>query len=333
MTDSRALTTALVGGVALALAILVSLMLGLVQLGPFAALHAVFSPATAAPQDTGIVWSIRLPRVLVAALVGAGLATAGAVMQAVLRNPLAEPGITGVSAGAAVGAVGSIILGFGGSLQWGVPIAAFVGAAAVTLILLAVVRARPDLGPSSIILVGVALNALAGAIIALLIANAPDDALVHSATFWLAGDLDLRDWSHVALAVGPILLGIALILWRSTRLDTLSLGADVAWTSGINVTRERTMLLLIASLVTAVAVSVSGVISFVGLIVPHALRLVVGASHARLVPLSAVVGSAVVVIADTIARTAFHPAVLQTGVICAVLCAPVFLGMLLWRRR
>ncbi|MFF8818627.1 FecCD family ABC transporter permease [Leucobacter sp. NPDC015123] len=332
-TRHPAMWTAIVGTLALGVCALFSLMLGIVRLSPTETLGALFAPANAEMQAATVVWSIRLPRIAVAALVGAALAVVGTVMQAILRNPLAEPGITGVSAGAAVGAVAGITLGFSGTHQWGVPVAAFAGAATVALILLSVLRSRRDLGPGTIILVGVSISALAGALINVLIANAKDDALVRSAMFWLAGDLELRSWDHVTLAIAPILIGVAYLATRVRALDALALGEEIAATSGVNVTRERTVLLLVAALVTGAAVAVSGIISFVGLVVPHFLRLLVGASHARLLPLAALGGALFLIAADTVARTAFGAVVVQTGVVAALVGAPVFLALLLRKGR
>lgn len=314
----------------LVVAVVVALAVGTVRLSPAEVLHAVLDRDDPAGfEASAVVWSLRLPRAVVAVLVGAALATVGTVMQAILRNPLADPGVTGVSAGAAVGAVAGIVLGLAGSLSWGVPLAAFAGAAGAALLLQAVLQSRRDLGAPSIILVGVSINALAGAAISVLIANAHDDALARGAMFWLAGDLELRDWHHVALAVGPVLVGLAVLLARTRALDALALGEQVAATSGVDVHRERLVLLLVCSLVTGAAVAVSGIIGFVGLVVPHALRLVVGGAHHRLLPLSAVGGALFLVLADTVARTAFSPVVVQTGVVCALVGAPVFLVLLL----
>lgn len=324
--------TATVATLLLVVAAFLSLSLGVVKLSVPETMQALFRPATAENSAAAVIWSIRLPRIIVAMLVGAGLATVGAVMQAILRNPLAEPGITGVSAGAAVGAVAGITMGLAGSSQWGIPLAAFAGAAIVSLILQFVLQTRRDLGPATIILVGVSISALAGAIINVLIANAHDDALVRSALFWLAGDLELRSWDHVLIAIAPIMLGVAYLLSRIHALDALSLGEQTAATSGVNVARERVILLLVGSLVTGAAVAVSGIISFVGLVVPHAVRLMVGASHARLLPLSALGGALFLVLADTIARAAFGSVVVQTGVVAALVGAPIFLILLLRKR-
>lgn len=332
-TRHPVLWTTVCGVLALAVAAMLSLMLGIVRLSPADTFTALFAPHQADIQASTVVWSIRLPRIVVAALVGAALAVVGTVMQAILRNPLAEPGITGVSAGAAVGAVAGITFGFSGTNQWGIPLAAFAGAATVALILLGVLRSRRDLGPGTIILVGVSISALAGALINVLIANAKDDSLVRSAMFWLAGDLELRTWDHVLLAVGPIVAGLIILATRVRSLDALALGEQIAATSGVNVARERTLLLLVAALVTGAAVAVSGIISFVGLVVPHFLRLLVGASHARLLPLAALGGALFLIVADTIARTAFGAVVVQTGVVAALVGAPVFLSLLLRKSR
>lgn len=322
------------GGV-LVLAVLVTLSMcvGLVALNPIEAIAAVFAPAASDPQTAAIIWSIRLPRAIVAVLVGAALSGVGVALQAVFRNPLADPGITGVSAGAAVGAVAGITLGLAGTLQWGVPLAAFAGALAVALVLQLAIQVMRAASSHTIILIGVAINAFAGAIIAMLIANAQDDALVRSALFWLAGDLDLRTWSHAAIAVIPIIAGLGMLLARPRALDALLLGDDVAETSGFNAHRTRIALLLVTSLITGAAVAVSGMIAFVGLVVPHAVRLLIGGRHALLLPVSILCGSLFLLAADTLARTAFGSVVVQTGAVCALVGAPVFLMLLLSRRR
>lgn len=321
----------LIGFVVLVFAALGSLSVGLVTLTPHQVFTALFQPQTAPLSEVAVIWTIRLPRIVVAAIVGAALAAVGVVMQAILRNPLAEPGITGVSSGAAVGAIAGITLGIGSSHAWGLPLTAFLGAALVALLLQSLLQFRKDLGPATIILVGVSISALCGALIHLLIANAPDDALARSALFWLAGDLELRNWHHVVIVLVPVLAGLAILGSRFRSLDALALGEQIAATSGVHVTRERIVLLLIASLVTGAAVAVSGVISFVGLVVPHAVRLIIGASHGKLLLVSTFGGAIFLVIVDTIARSAFGSVVVQTGVVAALVGAPVFLALLIRR--
>lgn len=320
--------------VALVIALAVSVSVGIVPLSLDRVLHGLADPSLTGPdrEAAAIVWTLRLPRAVVAILVGAALAVVGVVMQAIFRNPLADPGVTGVSAGAAVGAVAAITLGAAGGTQWGIPVAAFTGAVAVCLVLQLVLSSNRGASVHTLILVGVSINAFAGAVIAILIANAADDALARGAMFWLTGDLDLRTWAHAALAVGPILIGVAFLVTRSHVLDALILGDAVAITSGVNVHRNRLVLLAVASLVTGAAVSVSGIISFVGLVVPHGIRLLLGAKHSLLLPLSVIAGSTFLLVADTVARVAFTPAVVQTGVICALAGAPLFLFLLLRRR-
>ena len=326
----RALWLAAGAALALVLAVLLSVGLGTLRLDPLEAVRALVAPDST--QVSTVVWSIRLPRIVVAVLVGGALAGVGVVMQAVFPNPLADPGVTGVSSGAAVGAVAGITLGLGGSLQWGVPLAAFAGSLAVALALQAVLQANRGASTYTLILVGVSINAFAGAVISVLVANAKDDALARGAVFWLAGDLELRTWNHAAMAVVPIVLGLTILLTRTRALDALLLGDDVAATSGHDVHRTRLVLLLVASLVTGAAVAVSGVISFVGLVVPHAVRLVIGAKHTLLLPISIVCGSLFLVLADTAARAVSTTAVVQTGAVSAVVGAPVFLALLLSRR-
>ena len=326
----RAALLAVGAVVALVLAVVLSVGLGTLRLDPLEAVRAVVSPADS--RASAVVWSIRLPRLAVAVLVGGALAGVGVVMQAVFRNPLADPGVTGVSSGAAVGAVAGITLGLGGTLQWGIPIAAFAGSLVVALLLQAVLHANRGASSYTLILVGVSINAFAGAVISILVANAQDDALARGAVFWLAGDLELRTWTHAAIAVVPVVVGLLVLLTRARALDALLLGDDVAATSGYDVHRARLVLLLVASLVTGAAVAVSGVISFVGLVVPHAVRLVVGARHSLLLPLSIVCGALFLVVTDTIARTVSVSVVVQTGAVCAVVGAPVFLALLLSRR-
>lgn len=334
VTVPRLSLTVAASAAALAIAALVALSVGTVQLSPADVFGGLFSDGTGEYERAhAIIHSLRLPRALVAACVGAALAAVGVVMQAILRNPLAEPGVTGVSAGAALGAVAGITMGLAGSLRWGVPLAAFAGAVAAALILQLVATTQRQLGSAGLILVGVSLNALAGAGISALIANAQDDALARGAQFWLAGDLSLRDWTHVLLVAIPAAIGIVVMIARAPALDALALGDQVAATSGIHVHRERLVMLLVASLVTGAAVAVSGIISFVGLVVPHGVRLIVGGAHARLLPLSVIAGALFLIVADTIARAAFAPAVVQTGVVCALVGAPLFLTLLLRRAR
>ncbi|MBB6553280.1 FecCD family ABC transporter permease [Nonomuraea rubra] len=282
-------------------------------------------------QNALVVDQIRLPRILVAALVGAALGVAGAVMQALFGNPLAEPGVTGVSAGAAVGAVLAITSGAAGTLV--LPAAAFAGALLTVAAIYAIGAFSRSRGLATVLLVGIALNALLGAVVSALVANAPDEQSLRGIVFWLQGDLDARTWEHVGLALGPVVIGVAATLVFSRDLNVLLLGDDAARTSGVDAARTRHVLLVLASLLTGVAVSVSGVIGFVGLVAPHVIRLTAGPDHRLLLPASALLGAVFLVLADTAARMLLAPVTLQTGVVTAFVGAPVFLLLVLWSRR
>lgn len=278
-----------------------------------------------------VVGEIRLPRVLVAVLVGAALGTAGAVMQALFGNPLAEPGVTGVSAGAAVGAVLAITAGAGGTLV--LPAASFAGALLTVGAVCGIAAASRGRGMATVLLVGIALNALLGAVVSALVANAPDEQSLRGIVFWLQGDLDARTWEHVRLTVVPVLAGVAAAMVFSRDLNVMMLGDDAARTSGVDVARTRNVLLALASLLTGMAVAVSGVIGFVGLVAPHVVRLITGPDHRLLLPASALLGAVFLVSADTAARLLPASVTLQTGVVTAVVGAPVFLLLVLWSRR
>lgn len=277
------------------------------------------------PGHEALVATVRLPRVLLASLTGAALACAGAVMQAVFRNPLAEPGITGVSSGAATAAVLLLVTGTAASASWVLPAGAFAGALlAVALVQLIAGVARPG-SSATLLLVGVALNALLGAIIAAAIANAPDVADVQQAIFWLNGDLTATTWHDVGVAVLPVVTGLVVLLCFARELNLMIISDDMASASGVSTMVVRQVVLALAALVTAATVAVTGVISFVGLVVPHLVRLVLGPDHHRLLPVSMGAGAIFLTVADLGARLLLDPVVLQTGVVTALIGAPVLL--------
>lgn len=284
-------------------------------------------PATSA----ALVWSIRLPRVVLAGLVGAALAVAGVVMQAVFRNPLAEPGITGVSSGAAVAAVLIIITGAASAHPWLLPIGAFAGAIIAVAFVQLVAGMRGG-GGATLLLVGIALNAFLGAIISAAIANAPSSDDAQQAMFWLNGDLTASNWDDVRMAVAPIVIGTAILLLAVPELNLFLLGEDQARATGVRTGRTRQLLLALAALITAAGVAVTGVISFVGLVVPHLVRLVLGPDHRVLLPVSMALGAVFLMAADLVARNVFSPVVLQTGTITALIGAPVLLALVLRER-
>lgn len=274
-----------------------------------------------------VLWDIRFPRVVLGVVVGSALAAAGACMQGSFANPLAEPGIVGVSSGAALGAVVQIALGMTLAGTWSLAAFAFIGGLiTVTLVYLS---ARND-GRTEVItlvLAGVAINAFAGALIGLLTYVA-SDAQLRSITFWSLGSLAQATWPKVAV-VGPLaLLGLAAAMTQARQLDLLALGERSARGLGVDVERLRIVTLAIVALLTAASVAVSGVILFVGLVVPHLVRMVAGPGHRLLLPASALAGAIVLVVADVVARTIVSPAELPLGVLTALIGSPFFFILL-----
>lgn len=291
-----------------------------------------------------IVTLVRLPGLMVAALVGAALAAAGAAMQGLFRNPLADPGIIGVSAGASLGVVLAITQVFVFSdlwlldgdaaqdLLWRVPIAAFIGAllAALTVYLMSLQRGRINL--AALLLSGVALNAVLGAFTSLLLLRSADFEKMRAVLSWLVGSLEGRGWDYFHVAKWPIVLSALLLLLFARDLNLLALGEENAQALGVNVPRVRLILLTLSCLLTASAVSIAGAIGFVGLIVPHMLRLVIGPDHRVLLPASLIGGAAFLVFADALSRSLVASEQLPVGTVTALLGGPFFL-FLLWRNR
>ncbi len=284
------------------------------------------------PIDEGIVWNYRLTRALVAAACGAGLATCGVILQSLLRNPLADPYLLGISAGASTGAVMVALLGVGAgviSLSAG----AFAGAvmAFVLVILLARVSGSAS-GTGQIILAGIAGSQLFNALTAFLITRSASSEQARGIMFWLLGNLGGVRWPSVWLAVPAALLGLAVCLWHRRALDAFTFGADSAASLGIAVRRVQILLIGCAALVTAVMVSIVGSIGFVGLVIPHAARLLLGTGHGRLLPASALGGAVFLIAADVLSRTLIKGQVIPVGVITALVGAPVFALILVGRR-
>ncbi|MCQ9172059.1 iron ABC transporter permease [Corynebacterium amycolatum] len=280
------------------------------------------------PATQSLVWSIRLPRVLLAGLVGASLAVAGATMQAVFRNPLAEPGVTGVSSGAAVVAVILIVTGVAAKAPWVLSAGAFIGAL-LAVIFVQIVAGLNGGSGATLLLVGIALNAFLGAVIAATIANAPHSDDAQQAMFWLNGDLTASNWQDIALAVGPITVGTVILMMLIPELNLFLLGEEQAAATGMRTVWIRQLLLALAALVTAAGVAVTGVISFVGLVVPHLIRLAIGPDHRSLLPISMCLGAVFLILADLVARSLFSPVALQTGTVTAFLGAPALLALIL----
>ena len=332
MTDGgrrRLVLVALAAALALAMAAAVAFGSVSLPLGSVASSLAsgMGLPRWGAPLDApgeAILWSVRLPRVLLAVLVGGGLAVVGAALQSVFRNPMADSGLLGVGAGAALGAVVAVRLGWSAHVFLALPLAAFVGAMAAILLvyLLAHAGGRPSL--HGLLLTGIAVSALASAGTSLLLV-ATEEFRVKTVLFWLAGGLEGRSWPHVQLGAGFILAGVVLLALLSRPLDLLSLGEDEAASLGLPVHATRLTIFALTALVAGAATSVAGAVPFVGLMAPHALRPRVGPLGRHLLPASFLGGALLVVVADLGARTLSERLDLPLGSLTAFVGAPYFL--------
>ena len=280
-----------------------------------------------------VIEQIRLPRIIVGAAVGMALGIAGATMQGLFRNPMADPGIIGVSAGGALGAVVAIATGLTGLFFLALPVFAFVGAMAAAFLVYGIAVVGGHFSMATLLLAGVAVNAFLGAVVSAIILFLPDNEALREILFWLAGGLDSRSWEHVRIA-GPLIVGSAVILLLMARdLNLLMLGDDEARSMGVRVGATRIVLLAAAALATGAAVAVSGTIAFVGLVIPHILRLLLGPDNRVLIPMSALGGAAFVILADTVARMIIEPAEFRVGVLTAFVGAPFFIVLLIKNKR
>ena len=318
--SNRAAVVALVLIIALGVILMLSLVLG----------AAGFAPGT--DQFTLIIWKLRLPRVLLAFGVGGLLAVAGAYMQCLFRNPLADPYITGVSAGAGLGAVIALsLLPFSWMLvNITLPVAAFIGGLAITALLLSLMK-YPENAPLKLLLLGMALGTLAASAMAFILLRYPEKTL-KGALYWLYGSLSGAGWAQVIIALIVLGAGLAWGLSRHRTLDALMMGPSDAHNLGVNVSTTYRALLAIAALMTSIAVAFAGIVAFVGLVVPHSIRVITGASHGRLLILSALAGMALVGIVDLIARTAVSPGEIPLSIITSLIGAPFFIILLLQSR-
>jgi len=315
-----------------------SLAIGASGTSLWAALGKLVSGAGLSQMERVVLWDIRMPRLALGILVGAALAVSGAVMQGLFRNPLADPGLVGVSAGAGLGAITAIVLG--GLLPlavvarigtWLVPIAAFLGGWASVMLLYRVSTRRGRTSVATMLLAGIALGALAGAVSGILVYMA-DDRQLRDLTFWGLGSLAGASWAKVLVAGPMILAAISAALWLGRGLNGLAMGEATAHHIGIDVQRLKNGAILTVAAATGAAVAVSGGIGFIGIVVPHLLRLATGPDHTHLLLNSALLGAALLLLADVIARVIIAPAELPIGIVTAVLGAPVFLWILLRRR-
>ncbi|MBS1252226.1 MAG: Hemin transport system permease protein HmuU [Anaerolineales bacterium] len=320
-----------------AVSLVLSLGLGAVSLTPSQVVDVLASHLPWGEPVEGvhatIVWDLRLARALLAALIGAGLAAAGAAFQGLFRNPLADPFIVGASGGAALGATLAITAG----LRWSgagfgpVPLAAFVGTLLAVALVYAVAETGGHAPAVALLLAGAALSTILSAAVSLLMLL--NDRALHEVFTWLLGGLGGRSWPHLRASVPYLLIGLASLWLMARPLDALASGEETAQSLGLRLPHARGAIVAAASLTTAAAVAVGGIIGFVGLIAPHAARLLFGADHHRLIPASALLGALLLLLADDLARTVLAPVELPVGIVTALLGGPFFLYLLKTRQR
>ncbi|MCX5182757.1 iron ABC transporter permease [Streptomyces sp. NBC_00268] len=295
------------------------------------AAHLGFGDSTLAPLRDGIVWNLRMPRTLLAAVCGAGLAVCGAVMQSLLRNPLADPFVLGVSSGASTGAVAVVVLGVGGgavSLSAG----AFLGALLSFVLVLLLSHILGD-SVDRVVLSGVAVMQLFSALTSFIVLTSADAETTRGVLFWMLGSLTSADWDQVLLCTVALAVVLLVCLGHARTLDAFAFGEETAASLGVRVARTRLILLCVTALLTAALVSCAGAIGFVGLVLPHATRALTGSGHARLLPVTALTGAVFMVWVDTVARTVLDPQEVPVGVVTSLIGVPAFVAVLYRGRR
>ncbi|KAF0221994.1 MAG: hypothetical protein FD176_3043 [Rhodospirillaceae bacterium] len=313
---------------ALAATALAALALGSAAIPLASVAQWPFSPETLSPRDRLILENIRLPRLVLGLAVGAMLAAAGAALQGIFRNPLADPGLIGVSGGAALGAAAMIVLG-GDHLvgPLALPLAAFAGAVTATLAVYGLGRRHGMVSPPSMLLAGIAINALAGAGIGVF-SYVGDDVQLRQLTFWTMGSLGAAGWNTLAPSLPLMLIAMTGLALLATRLDVFSLGEREAFHLGLDPRMMVRLTVGLTCLGVGAAVAAAGPVGFIGLVVPHLIRLSLGAGHAVLLPAAMLAGAILLVGADTAARLVAAPAELPVGLLCSLVGAPFFLWLL-----
>ncbi|MER8094265.1 FecCD family ABC transporter permease [Streptomyces goshikiensis] len=330
MSRRRAPAVVLLLVAALAACAVAGLALGPVRIPPGQVLDTVLDGPGRPGAFASIVWDVRMPRVLLGAVVGAGLAVAGTVLQALVRNQLADPFLLGASSGASAGAVAVIVLGAGAGVLGGigVPLAAFAGSMGALVAVYALARRGGTMTTGRLILAGVAVQYVLSALTSLVLVLAAHPDQMRSVLFWTLGGLGGARWDELALPAVALLLGTGLLIALARPLDLLLAGEEGARTLGLDTGRFRAAVFVLTSLVIGVLVAYSGAIGFVGLMVPHAARMVVGAGHRALLPVAALGGAVFLSLADLLARTAAAPEEIPVGVVTALVGGPFFLWML-----
>jgi iron complex transport system permease protein len=309
-----------------AAAVIISLAAGTAPIGLLDVARALFSPDRVPPEVLMIVRDLRLPRVLMALVAGGALSVAGVVFQAILKNPLADPFILGVSSGAALGTViGALVISVPSYMAGALP--AFIGALVTILIVFYVARIKERLYPNTMLLVGVIINAFFSAAIMGIVALFRASGL-QGIFFWLMGDLSLVSMTEVGMVSSVFLAGSVVVFYYARPMNLLLFGEESAASGGVDVERTKRVLFVAASLMTAAVVSAAGVIGFVGLIIPHMIRMVLGPDHRVLIPASILLGGTFLLVSDTVARTVVSPLELPVGVLTALLGAPFFVYLL-----
>jgi len=331
---SRTIIAFLIAGAALIALAVSSAAIGQVATSPIevagSIIHRIgldFGPMPAHPSGDVTLWEVRFPRVLLAALVGAALATAGALLQGVFANPLAEPGVIGVSAGAAVGAGTVIVVGGAFVASWSVAAAAFAAGLLTTTMVYVLARSEGRTEVVTLVLTGVAINAFAGGLMAFLLFVA-SPAARDQIVFWQLGSLNGATWDHVAVVAVLTVVGVVAAAIAAPRLDLLALGESAARNLGVDVEKLRRNVIVVVAVLATAGVAFTGIILFIGLIVPHMVRMLVGPGHRVLIPLSALVGAVVLLAADVGARSLVDNADLPLGMLTSLIGGPFFFWML-----
>lgn len=321
---------------ALLVSVVLAIGLGPVSVSPGTVVRILGHHLVGAPDvvdwsrsDDAIIWQVRFPRVLLGVVVGAGLGVTGLAMQAIVRNPLAEPYLLGVSSGASTGAAAAILFGIGASLgSQATAIVAFAGALGATLLVLTLAGVGGAITPGRMLVAGVAVGYLLNATTSLLILFGDSENGARAVTFWLLGSVAAAEWTAIPWAGGAVTVTLALLWWWRRRLDLLALGDDAARAMGVDPDRTRTTLVVVIALCIGATVSVSGGIGFVGLAIPHVARRIVGSAHRVAVPAAAMLGAGLLVWADVAARLVIQPRELPIGVVTAVLGAPILIVLI-----
>jgi iron complex transport system permease protein len=305
--------------------VVVSVCIGSVSLPPGTVLRALFAGGPVGDAERTIIIDIRLPRVLLGFIVGGGLSVAGLALQALLRNPLAEPYVLGISSGGTVGAVAAMTLA-GGAFALSVPIASFAGSACVMVLVYWLAQRRGKLDPYTLLLSGIMIGAFFNAAVLLYVAIANQD--IRPAFLWLMGNLSGADTEKLII-VGPVVVVLSGVLTgQAKKLNLVSTGEESALQLGVNLARTRMLSYLLSSVLTGFVVSVSGVVGFVGLLIPHVCRMVLGPDHRLLFPASFLVGGSFLIVTDLLSRTLLSPSEIPVGAVTAAIGAPIFVYLL-----